>query len=229
MGNALISILRESDSKMTPGELSSASSKEHWEHIYRTRPVDQVSWYQEHPESSLRLIRATEVPKTAKIIDVGGGASKLVDELIADGYLAVTVLDLSATALDAAKKRLGARASAVKWIEADITRVHFPPFEYDVWHDRAVFHFLTSSRDRDAYISAVLKAVKPGGHVIVATFAENGPDHCSGLPVMRYSADRLHSEFGESFALVAQEKEAHETPSGVVQQFVYCYCRKIGR
>lgn len=213
---------------MTPNDRSSTSSKEHWEHIYRTRQVDQVSWYQEHPESSLRLIRATGVPKTAKIIDVGGGASRLVDELIADGYSALTVLDLSAAALDAAKKRLGARASAVRWIEADITRVDFSPFEYDVWHDRAVFHFLTSSQDRDAYISAVLKAVKRGGNVIVATFAENGPDHCSGLPVMRYSADRLHSEFGESFALVTQEKEAHETPSGVVQQFVYCYCRKIG-
>jgi ubiquinone/menaquinone biosynthesis C-methylase UbiE len=213
---------------MAPNEPSTATSKEHWEHIYRTRQVDQVSWYQEHPESSLRLIRATGVPKTAKIIDVGGGASKLIGELIADGYSELTVLDLSAAGLDAAKNRLGARAPAVKWIEADITRFDFPPFEYDVWHDRAVFHFLTSLQDRDAYISAVLKTVKRGGHVIVATFAENGPDHCSGLPVMRYSADRLHSEFGESFALVAQEKEAHETPSGVVQQFVYCYCRKIG-
>lgn len=212
---------------MSPRERSSASSKEHWERVYRTKQVDQVSWYQEHPESSLRLIRATRVPKTAKIIDVGGGASKLVDELLAAGYSKLTVLDVSATALDAARKRLGASASAVKWIEADITRADFLPFEYDVWHDRAVFHFLTSAADRDAYVSSVLKAVKPGGHVIVATFAEDGPDHCSGLPVMRYSADELHSEFGTSFALVAQEKEAHETPSGVVQQFVYCYCRKI--
>jgi ubiquinone/menaquinone biosynthesis C-methylase UbiE len=214
---------------MTPSNRSSGTSKEHWEHVYRTRQVDQVSWYQEHPESSLRLIRATGVPKTAKIIDVGGGASKLVDELLADSYSELTVLDLSATALEAAKKRLGDRASAVTWIEADVSRVDFPLFEYDVWHDRAVFHFLTSPEDRDAYVSAVLKAVKRSGHVIVATFAEDGPDHCSGLPVMRYSADALHSEFGASFELVAQEKEAHETPSGVVQQFVYCYCRKIGR
>lgn len=213
---------------MTPSDRSSGTSKEHWEHVYRTRQSDQVSWYQEHPESSLRLIRATGVPKTAKIIDVGGGASKLVDELLADGYSELTVLDLSATALEAAKKRLGDRASAVKWIEADVTRVDFPSFEYDVWHDRAVFHFLTSPEDRDAYVSAVLKTVKRGGHVIVATFADDGPDHCSGLPVMRYSADELHSEFGKSFALVAHEKEAHETPSGVVQQFLYCYCRKVG-
>ena len=213
---------------MSPGEKSSASSREHWEQIYRTRPIDRVSWYQEHPESSLRLIHGTGVPKTARIIDVGGGASKLVDELIAAGYSELTVLDLSATALEAARKRLGDRASAVKWIEADVTRVDFPSFEYDVWHDRAVFHFLTSPEDRDAYISAVLKTVKGGGHVIVETFADDGPDHCSGLPVMRYSADELHSEFGKSFALVAQEKEAHETPSGVVQQFLYCYCRKVG-
>ena len=213
---------------MTPSNRSSGTSKEHWEHVYRTRQVDQVSWYQEHPESSLRLIRATGVPKTAKIIDVGGGASKLVDELLADGYPELVVLDLSATALEAAKKRLGDRASAVTWIEADVSRVDFPLFEYDVWHDRAVFHFLTSPEDRDAYVSAVLKTVKRGGHVIVATFADDGPDHCSGLPVMRYSADELHSEFGKSFALVAQEKEAHETPSGVVQQFLYCYCRKVG-
>jgi ubiquinone/menaquinone biosynthesis C-methylase UbiE len=212
---------------MSPRERSSASSKEHWEHVYRTRPVDQVSWYQEHPESSLRLIRGTGVPKTAKIIDVGGGASKLVDDLIADGYSELTVLDLSPTALNAARERLGARASAVKWIEGDVTRADFLPFEYDVWHDRAVFHFLTSAEDRDAYVSAVLKTVKRGGHVIVATFAQDGPDHCSGLPVMRYSADALHSEFGASFALVAQEKETHETPSGLVQQFLYCYCRKV--
>jgi SAM-dependent methyltransferase len=212
---------------MSPGERSSASSKEHWEHIYRTRQVDEVSWYQEHPDSSLRLIRATGVPKTAKIIDVGGGASRLVDELLADGYSELTVLDVSATALDAARERLGARASTVKWIAADITRADFLPFEYDVWHDRAVFHFLASAEDRDSYVSAVLKAVKRGGHVIVATFAEDGPDHCSGLPVMRYSADALHSEFGASFELVAHEKEAHETPRGVIQQFVYCYCRKI--
>lgn len=212
---------------MASSDRSSDTSKEHWEHIYRTRQPDRVSWYQEHPESSLRLIRATGVPKTARIIDVGGGASKLIDELIADSYSELTVLDLSGTALEAAKKRLGDRASAVEWIEGDVTRLHFPSFEYDVWHDRAVFHFLTSPHDRDAYVSAVLKAVKPGGHVIVATFAEDGPDHCSGLPVMRYSAEQLHSEFGASFALVAHEEEEHATPRGVVQQFVYCYCRKI--
>jgi ubiquinone/menaquinone biosynthesis C-methylase UbiE len=212
---------------MSPGERSSASSKEHWNHIYRTRQVDEVSWYQAHPNSSLRLIRAAGVPKTAKIIDVGGGASRLVDELLADGYSELTVLDVSATALDATRERLGARASAVRWIEADITRVDFPPSEYDVWHDRAVFHFLTSAKDRDAYVSAVLKAVKRGGHVIIATFAEDGPDHCSGLPVMRYSADALHCAFGASFELMAEEKEGHETPKGVIQQFVYCYCRKI--
>ncbi|HLN80705.1 MAG TPA: class I SAM-dependent methyltransferase, partial [Thermoanaerobaculia bacterium] len=126
----------------------------------------------------------------------------------------------------AAKKRLGTRASAVRWIEADITKVDLQPLEYDVWHDRAVFHFLTSDEDRAAYVRTVSRSVKPGGHVIVATFAEDGPTECSGLPVVRYGAEQLHSEFGETFTLVSHEEEEHHTPLGKVQQFVYCYCRK---
>ncbi|HEX9149607.1 MAG TPA: class I SAM-dependent methyltransferase [Thermoanaerobaculia bacterium] len=201
-------------------------SKEHWERIYSTRPTNAVSWYQEHAESSLRLIRATGAPKDAAIIDVGGGASTLVDDLLAAGYSRLSVLDLSGTALAAARKRLGARASAVRWLEADVTKVDLPPNEYDIWHDRAVFHFLTSDEDRAAYVRTVSKSVKPGGHVIVATFAEDGPTECSGLPVVRYGAEQLHSEFGETFTLVSHEKEEHHTPLGKVQQFVYCYCRK---
>jgi ubiquinone/menaquinone biosynthesis C-methylase UbiE len=201
-------------------------SKNHWERIYSTKATDAVSWYQEHASSSLRLIQATRVPKDAAIIDVGGGASTLVDDLLADGYSNLTVLDLSSAALSAAKERLGARAAAVRWLEADITEIDLPRLEYEVWHDRAVFHFLTSEEDRAAYVRAVLRSVKHGGHVIVATFAEDGPEQCSGLPVVRYSAAHLHSEFGDSFTLLDHQTEDHHTPFGTVQKFVYCHCRK---
>ncbi|HSD71365.1 MAG TPA: class I SAM-dependent methyltransferase [Thermoanaerobaculia bacterium] len=200
--------------------------KNHWERVYSTKAPDAVSWYQEHAESSIRLIHATGAPKDAAIIDVGGGASTLVDDLLTEGYSRLCVLDVSGTALAAAKKRIGTRAPDVRWIEADITKVDLPPLEYDVWHDRAVFHFLTSVEDRAAYVRAVSRSVKPDGHVIVATFAEDGPVECSGLPVARYSPEHLHSEFGESFVLVSHEKEEHHTPAGKVQRFVYCYCRK---
>jgi len=201
-------------------------SKEHWEKVYETKPSDTVSWFQEHAEQSLRLIRGTGLPLSASIIDVGGGASTLVDDLLASGYQSLTVLDLSHAALASAQSRLGAKAGSVHWLEANITTADLPVHAYDIWHDRAVFHFLTAPTDRQAYIGHVLRAVKPGGHVIVATFAEDGPTQCSGLPVMRYSADGLHAEFGAPFKLICQEKEAHHTPSGMVQKFVYCYCRK---
>ena len=200
--------------------------REHWEHIYSTKSPDSVSWFQEHAVESQRLIREAGVPLTASIIDVGGGASTLVDDLLAGGYSDVTVLDLSATALAAARRRLGPRADRVHWIEASVLDAPLQAGAYDVWHDRAVFHFLTSPEERQAYVRAVLRAVKPGGHVIVATFAEDGPTRCSGLPVVRYSADALHAEFGPAFSLVRHEKEEHRTPSGSVQKFIYCYCRK---
>lgn len=202
--------------------------KTHWENFYSTRATTAVSWFQVHAELSLRLVRSTGATADSPIIDVGGGASTLVDDLLTAGYQNVTVLDLSAAALHAARGRLGARAASVQWLEADITCATLPAGAYEVWHDRAVFHFLTAPDDRAAYVRAALHAVKPGGHVIVATFADDGPTHCSGLPVVRYSADELHAAFGERFELLRHEKEAHRTPFGTVQQFVYCYCRKIG-
>ncbi len=202
-------------------------SKDHWEKVYTTKSTDAVSWFQEHAENSLRLIQETGVGLDAAIIDIGGGASTLVDDLLAKGYSNLSVLDLSAAAMLAAQKRLGVQASLVKWLEADITKVEFPVHAFDVWHDRAVFHFLTSPEDRNAYVQAVLRAVKPGGHVIVATFAEDGPLQCSGLPVKRYNKDELHAEFGEAFTLTQHGKESHHTPFGTVQQFTYCYCRKL--
>lgn len=201
-------------------------SKEHWDNVYTTKATDAVSWFQEHAENSLKLIQQTGVPLTAAIIDIGGGASTLVDDLLAKGYSNLSVLDISSAALSTSQCRLGAKASNVNWVVADITNADIPAQSYDVWHDRAVFHFLTTAEDRQAYVQAVLRAVKPGGHVIVATFAEDGPLQCSGLPVMRYNSDELHAEFGEPFTLVHHEKESHRTPFGTAQQFTYCYCRK---
>jgi len=201
-------------------------SKSHWEKVYSSKAPDAVSWFQEHPAFSLRFIRDTVISGDASIIDVGGGASTLVDDLLNEGYSNLTVLDLSAAALQEAQNRLGERARQVHWIEADITQVDIPACSFDVWHDRAVFHFLTDPADRRTYVDTVMRAVKPGGHVIVATFAPDGPTQCSGLPVMRYAPSELHDEFGEPFTLVEHAQEAHHTPSGSVQQFVYCYCRK---
>lgn len=202
--------------------------KEHWEKVYSSKATDAVSWFQPHAALSLELIKATGAGQDASIIDVGGGASTLVDDLIANGYSDLTVLDLSAAALDAARQRLGAQEKKVNWIVADITQAELPSKRYDIWHDRAVFHFLTTQKQRDAYVRTVFNSVKPGGHVIIATFAEDGPEQCSGLPVMRYRADDLHDEFGDAFTLLKHQKEAHQTPFGTVQQFVYCYCRRAG-
>ena len=202
------------------------TSKAHWEEVYATKSATAVSWFQPHAALSLQLIEQTGVPKDAGIIDVGGGASTLVDDLLGAGYSNLTVLDLSDAALAASRARLASRADAVHWLVGDITQITLPEQAYAVWHDRAVFHFLTTEPQRDAYVAAVMRAVKPGGHVIVATFAEDGPGKCSGLPVARYSAQGLHAQFGSPFTLVQQQREAHQTPFGTVQQFIYCLCRK---
>ena len=202
-------------------------SKDHWENVYTAKASTEVSWFQEHAELSMKLIQNVGIPTSASIIDVGGGASTLVDDLLAQSYENITVLDLSSAALFTAKNRLGKNASKIKWLEANVLEADFPVHAYDVWHDRAVFHFLTSEEDRHFYVRQVLKAVKPGGLVIVATFAEDGPTKCSGLPVMRYSADQLHSEFGEPFQLLGHEKESHHTPGGNEQKFLYCFCKKV--
>ncbi len=200
--------------------------KRHWEHVYQTRHADQVSWFQEHAELSLQFIRSTGVAKDGHIMDVGGGASTLVDDLLREGYCNLTVLDISAAALHAAQQRLGGNAAKVRWMEADITQIQLPEASVDVWHDRAVFHFLTSPGERQRYVQNVQRTVKPGGHVIVATFAEDGPLQCSGLDIMRYCPDTLHGEFGKAFDLVNSTDEMHHTPSGTDQHFIYCYCRR---
>ena len=201
------------------------SNQTHWETVYLNKAVEEVSWYRPHLEVSLRLIADSAPSASSAIIDVGGGEATLVDDLVAQGYSDVTVLDISPAAIDVAKSRLGMSAAAVHWITGDITAVELEPARYDVWHDRAVFHFLTSAGDRAAYVRQIARSVRPGGHVIVAAFGPDGPDKCSGLDVVRYDAEHLHGEFGPKFRLLDSVTELHETPWGTPQQFMYCLCR----
>lgn len=200
-------------------------SKMHWEKVYSTKAPNEVSWYQPHLETSLALISRAAGANSASIIDVGGGESTLVDDLLARGYQTITILDISQTAIDVSKERLKELADRVQWIVGDVTRLKLPRGTYDVWHDRAVFHFLTGTEERQAYVRQVAHAVRPGGHVIVSTFGPEGPTRCSGLEVARYDADALHEQFGARFRLLDSTKELHQTPFGTTQQFLYCYCR----
>jgi SAM-dependent methyltransferase len=199
--------------------------KQHWDDVYGSKAPDQVSWYRPHLERSLRFIEEARIPKDAAIIDVGGGTSTLVDDLLDRGYSNLTVLDISRKAIINAKDRLGARATSITWIEADITLVNLPEHWYDFWHDRAVFHFLLDVPARRRYVAAARHAVKPGGHIVVATFGPSGPERCSGLEVMRYLPEEIHAEFGHTFKKVGSSSEVHKTPWGQEQEFVYCYCR----
>jgi SAM-dependent methyltransferase len=196
--------------------------EEHWESVYGRKAPDQVSWYRRHLDRSLAFIEGARLTREAPIIDVGGGTSTLVDDLLERGYANVTVLDISAAAIASAKARLGAKAADVTWIVADITSVALPTGRYAFWHDRAVFHFLVAETDRRRYVATARAAVKPGGHVLVATFGPNGPERCSGLDVVRYSADELRAEFGSDFVKTASARELHTTPWAVEQEFVYC-------
>src|SRR5438552_7308994 len=199
--------------------------KSHWEKVYATKAPDAVSWYRAHLETSLALIERSADTYSASIVDVGGRESTLVDDLLARGYQNITVLDVSETAIDVTKKRLGATAEIVCWLVGNITEVQLAPNAYDVCHDRAVFHFLTTPAQRAAYVRQVAAAVRPGGHVIVSTFGPEGPTKCSGLDVVRYDEESLHKQFGVRFRLEESSKELHQTPFGTTQQFLYCYCR----
>lgn len=201
--------------------------KAHWENVYSTKQDNQVSWYREHLDNSLQMILQTGVGCEASIIDVGGGSSTLVDDLLANKFADVSVLDISSTAIKKSKERLGSRAAQVKWIEADITKISLPENHYDVWHDRAVFHFLTAPEDRRKYVELVMRSLKIGGHIIVASFGLKGPEKCSGLDVVRYSPETIHDEFGNEFKLVSSLNENNQTPFGTTQEFIYCYCRKL--
>ena len=200
-------------------------TSEHWEDVYRNKRFDAVSWYAPHLGESLRLIEQLCPDKTAAIVDIGGGESTLVDDLLQRRYLDVSVLDISATAIDFTKQRLGAKAQQVSWHVGDITQYDFGSKRFDLWHDRAVFHFLTDPAARHRYVELVRRAVKPGGYVLMATFGPNGPLQCSGLDVVRYDEQKLHHEFGEGFILQGSELSEHHTPMGTDQQFLYCWCR----
>jgi len=200
-------------------------ARQHWERVYRTKRPTEVSWYAPHLDVSLRIIEEAAPERGSRIIDVGGGEATLVDDLLDLGYRHLSVLDVSATALDVAKARLGERAGAVDWLCGDVTTFPFAHHQYDLWHDRAVFHFLTDPKDRAAYILQVTHAVQPGGHVIVATFGPEGPTKCSGLEVVRYDPAALHDQFGRNFRLLRHLTEIHQTPAGAAQQFTYCYCK----
>ncbi|MBX6315300.1 MAG: class I SAM-dependent methyltransferase [Isosphaeraceae bacterium] len=201
--------------------------KAHWEQVYEAKDPTEVSWYQPHLRISLDMIERTGVGRGGAIIDVGGGTSSLVDDLLPSGYEHVTVLDISEKALVEARARLGARAEDVTWIEGDMTRVALPGRAYDLWHDRAVFHFLIDAADRWAYVEAMRRTLKSGGHVIIATFGPAGPTRCSGLPVDRYGPDDLARPFGEDFRLLEARSEAHRTPAGRVQQFTYAHFQEM--
>jgi ubiquinone/menaquinone biosynthesis C-methylase UbiE len=206
-------------------ESISVDAKTHWEKVYATKTPDAVSWYRRHLDRSLALIERAVPERSASIIDVGGGESTLVDDLLLRGYTNITVLDVSQGAIDVTRSRLGSAADQVRWIAADITQVELEARAYDLWHDRAVFHFLTVPEQRTAYVGQVARSVKPGGHVIVSAFGPEGPTKCSGLEVVRYDAESLHREFGVSFRLVESSTELHRTPFDTTQQFLYCYCR----
>jgi trans-aconitate methyltransferase len=199
----------------------------HWETVYATKAENEVSWFQDNPSPSLEAIALTGATPASSIIDIGGGASRLVDHLLAQGFHDVTVLDLSAAALDAAKARLGTQAAKARWIVADVTAWQ-PPATYDIWHDRAAFHFLTEPNDRAAYVACLKRGLKPGGHAIIATFAPDGPERCSGLPVMRYDAESLGHAIGREFRLLQTPRHEHTTPWGSRQVFQFSVFRREG-
>jgi trans-aconitate methyltransferase len=200
-------------------------ARDHWNHVYNSKAPEAVSWYQPRPALSLALIAASGVRKDAGIIDVGAGASTLVDCLLDQGYSSLAVLDWSGTALAHGRARLGDRAAAVQWHEADVTRFE-PPRRYGLWHDRAVFHFLTQESDRRAYIATLKRALEADGHVVIATFAPDGPAKCSGLDVMRHDEAKLRRELGEEFELRETRRETHLTPWQSEQRFVYARFRR---
>lgn len=205
--------------------MSNPTRQAHWENVYATRGEAEVSWYQERPTLSLELIRAAGATPRSSVIDIGGGASRLVDALLAEGFEAVTVLDISDAALSAAKRRLGAKAAKATWIVADMTTWE-PSQLYDLWHDRAVLHFLTEESDRAAYVARLVKVLRPGGHAIIGTFALDGPERCSGLPVVRYDATTLAKLLGTDFALMEARTQAHQTPTGAIQRFQFSLFRR---
>ena len=202
------------------------STQQHWDTVYKTKQVREVSWFAPHLERSLALILKHAPDRNARIFDAGAGQSTLVDDLLTNGYRNLTLLDISKTAAIATRQRLGERGKCVRWYIDDVTSAPLPAQEFDVWHDRAVFHFLVEPTQRTAYVNQIRHALKPEGHLILATFAEDGPLKCSGLPVVRYDSAKLAGELGTDFILLDQMQEEHITPSGATQKFLFCHFRR---
>jgi len=198
----------------------STSRKTHWQDVYRDKEPSKVSWYEPVPEKSLQLIHATGVGHDDPILDAGGGASTLVDHLLDEGYTDISVLDISGDALERSRARLGDAAGTVDWIESDVVDFH-PVRRFALWHDRAVFHFLTESADRDRYVEVINEALLPNGHFVLATFGPQGPQRCSGLDIQRYGIERLQELFGSRFELCDYEIDEHKTPMESAQQFLF--------
>lgn len=206
---------------------SSISRKTHWEQVYENKPVDQVSWFQRDPRRSLELIEASGTAKDAPIIDVGAGASVLVDQLLLNGYTDLSVLDISKNALDISKRRLGNHATDVAWLVDDVTEFQ-PGRSYALWHDRAVFHFLRDPSQQSAYRSTLMRALASGGQAIIGTFAVDGPLRCSGLEIAQYDAARMQAVMGADFTLLQESRESHTTPAGSIQNFAWFRLRYHG-
>jgi SAM-dependent methyltransferase len=198
----------------------------YWNKVYETKGEADVSWFQKNPEPSLEFIRRYAPDRSAAIIDIGGGASRLVDYLWVDGFRNLTVLDLSSEAIAIARHRIGNHGDSIKWIVSDATTWH-PDDIYDLWHDRAVFHFLTESDDQSAYIRNLKRALKIGGYLVIGTFALDGPEKCSGLPVMRHSSQTLQNLLGSEFELIESRKHDHQTPFQSIQSFQYCVFKRL--
>jgi SAM-dependent methyltransferase len=204
--------------------MTGADRKAHWERVYTTKAETEVSWFESDPVPSLEALARIGADCRTAVIDVGGGSSRLVDRLVHDGYEDVTVLDVSAAALDVAKARLGEAAGKVRWLVADVTD-WAPERTYDVWHDRAAFHFLVVRADQAAYVGRLEQALRPGGHAIIATFAPDGPERCSGLPVARHDGESLAAVLGADFSLIESRRRGHRTPSGAAQRFQFSIFR----
>ena len=200
--------------------------KKHWGDVYQEKSSSDLSWYQKEPKLSLELIRSTNVANKDAIIDVGGGTSVLVDYLVKECFTNLTVLDISENAIARAKKRLGDSAKSIEWIVSDITQFDAPQ-KFSLWHDRALFHFLTDQSDREIYVKTLKNALKPEGHLIIATFAIGGPEKCSGLEIVQYDTEKMIAELGDNFKLIEERKEVHITPANKEQKFNFFLFRRV--
>jgi SAM-dependent methyltransferase len=207
--------------------MENINRKDHWERIYHKRASAELSWYQPLPITSLTFVKQLQLPYSAKIIDIGGGDSYLVDHLIGMGYLNVTVLDISVKAIERAKQRLGYNQSEVRWLNADAAHFH-PPDKYDLWHDRATFHFLTAENEIKNYIATAISSIKPEGYLVIGTFSENGPEKCSGIRITRYSEKKMTGLLTDHFSKIKCITTDHITPTGTIQNFLFCCYKRSG-